>query len=266
MTDSSPARYWNLLRNIRNWPSYFVQKQSPAFLPTRYITRGQGLRFDVPTKGLYLVFKEIFMTDFYSIGHWIDKLPANPVVVDVGANAGYFNMLLLSRRPDAMVHAYEAIQANVDLFRSNIDLNPAIRSNVHLHHRAVTGQPVDHIVLYKEGDSDNSVTASVYQDFEQHNLKSVTVPAISLTRIMEENKLDHIDFLKLDCEGSEYPIIYDSPSSIWPSVKSLFVEVHPMDKEKRNFEYLRDFLETAGYTTTSEVAENGCYALHAVRP
>ena len=93
----------------------------------------------------------------------------------------------------------------------------------------------------------------------------VAVPAISLARIMEENKLDHIDFLKLDCEGSEYPIIYDSASAIWTSVNSLFVEVHPMDKEKRNFEYLRNFLETAGYTTTSEVAENGCFALYAVR-
>ena len=125
---------------------------------------------------------------------------------------------------------------------------------------------MDHIVLYKEGDSDNSVTASVYQDFEQHNLKAVTVLAISLARIMEENKLDHIDFLKLDCEGSEYPIIYDSPPSIWSSVNSLFLEVHPMDKDKRNFECLRTFLETAGYATTSEVAENGCYALYAVRP
>ncbi len=254
------------MRNIRNWPAYFAQKRSSAFLPASYVTRGNPLQFDVPTKGLYLVFKEIFMTDFYSIDQWIHKLPSKAVVVDVGANAGYFNMLLLSKRPDAQVYAYEAIEANYDLFQKNIDRNPPLKDNVHLYHRAVTGTPVDHIVLYKEGDGDNSVTASVYQDFEQHNLKSVTVPAISLARIMEENKLDHIDFLKLDCEGSEYPIIYDSPASIWPSVKTLFIEVHPMDNDKRNFDYLKNFLEKAGYSMTSEVANNGCYALYAVRP
>ncbi len=266
MTDSAPRRYLNLVRNIRNWTVYFSQKKS-AFRPAKYVTRGNHLRFDVPTKGLYLVFKEIFMSDFYSADTWIDNLPMNPVVVDIGANAGYFNMLLLSRRPDAQVYAYEAIEANYALFRRNIEQNPALDKHIHLHHQAVTGKPMDHIVLYKEDDGENSVTASVYSDFEQHNKQSVTVPAVSLEQLIEKNQLTRIDFLKLDCEGSEYPILYDSPSSLWPRISSLFVEVHPMDKARRNFDYLVKFLEQHGYAVKSaEVAPNGCHALYAVRP
>jgi len=265
VTESSPRRYLNLVRHIRNWPTYFSQKQS-GFRPASYVTRGKPLRFEVPTKGLYLVFKEIFMSDFYSVDSWIDQLPANPVVVDVGANAGYFNMLLLSKRPDARVFAYEAIEANYRLFRRNVEQNPSLNESIRLHHQAVTGQTVDHIVLYKEDDGDNSVTASVYADFEKHNRKSVTVPAISLAAILDDNQLARVDFLKLDCEGSEYPILYDSPESLWPKIDSLFIEVHPMDKDKRNVEYLRGFLAKHGYVVRqAAVADNGCHALYAVR-
>ena len=265
MTDSSFGRYKNLVRNVENWPSYFVHKQSSTFRPTRFVTRGAGLSFDVPTRELYLVFKEIFLTDFYSFQTWIDQLPSVPIVIDVGANAGYFNMLLLSRRPDAKIYAYEAIESNVRLFQKNIEINPIIGDKIQLFHRAVTGKPMDTITLYKEADADNSVTASVFNDFETHNLTSVTVEAISLSQILEENKLDHVDFLKLDCEGSEYPILYESPKDIWKKVRKIFLEVHNLDASTRNFDFIKNFLESEGYHVSSDLARNGCYALYAQR-
>ena len=265
MTDSSLGRYMNLVRNIQNWPSYFVHKQSSIFKPTRFVTRGARLSFEVPTRELYLVFKEIFLTDFYSFQTWIDQLPFVPIVIDVGANAGYFNMLLLSRRPDAKVYAYEAIESNVRLFEKNIEINHPLHDKIRLFHRAVTGKPMDTITLFKEADAENSVTASVFNDFENHNLTSVTVKAISLAQILEENKLDHIDFLKMDCEGSEYPILYESPKDIWKKVKSIFLEVHNLDASTRNFDFIKNFLESEGYHVSSELARNGCYALYARR-
>ena len=264
MTESSLGRYWNLFRFIRNWPLYFSHKKSSSFVPAQFTTRGAALTFDVPTFELYLVFKEIFLTDFYSIDEWVETLPKEPVIVDVGGNAGYFSMLLLSKKPDASVYAYEAIEQNFKLYKSNVDINP-VAGNVQVFHRAVTGIPVDSITLYKESNSDNSVTASVYQDFESQNLKAVTVKAISLEQIFTENKLDHVDFLKLDCEGSEYPIVYDSPPEIWKKIKTIFLEVHNLDEDRRNDKSLNTFLHAAGYTTTQRLAGNGCYAVYATR-
>ncbi len=265
MTDSSIGRYLNLIRYIRNWPAYFKQKSSKSFTNVRFVTRRNSLTFDVPTRELYLVFKEIFMTDFYSMRNWLSQLPAKPVIVDVGANAGYFDTLLLSQKDDAQIYAYEPIEKNVSLFNDNIALNPSIKKNVHLFHRAVTGKSVDFVELYKEADSDNSVTASVFPDFESHNLKSVRVGAISLSQILADNYLERVDFLKLDCEGSEYPIVYDSPQEIWKRINSIFLEVHNLDKEMRNFDALNNFLMSVGYKTSSEIARNGCYALYARR-
>ena len=104
MTSSTFGRYLNLLANIRNWPRYFGQKAGGGFSPVRFVTRGQSLMFDVTSKRLYLVFKEIFLSDFYSMGSLARTLPRGAVVVDVGANAGFFSLLLLSRRPDARIN------------------------------------------------------------------------------------------------------------------------------------------------------------------
>lgn len=264
MTNSSLQRYRNLISNIRNWPRYFAQKNDKTFAPVTFTTRS-GISFEVPTRELYLVFKEIFLTDFYSVSDWVDKLPSHPVIVDIGANAGYFSVLLMSKRPDASIYAYEPIERNYTLFGDNIRRNVAMSGHVHLFHRAVTGKPVDEITLYKEADSDNSVTASVYQDFESHNLTEVKVKAISLGEIMESNKLTQIDFLKLDCEGSEYPIVYESDDSIWGKINSIFLEVHNLDEDRRNFKAMKQFLEQHGYRTSEQLASNGCYALFARR-
>ncbi len=265
MTYSSLGRYRNLVRFIRNWPHYFSHKRSSTFLPARFSTRGTSLTFDVPTFELYLVFKEIFLSDFYSIDEWIDRLPKAPVVVDIGGNAGYFSMLLLSKRPSASLFAYEPIERNFELFQNNIKINPVISGSAHVFHRAVTGRPTDSITLYKEANSDNSVTASVFQDFESHNLNAVTVKAISLEQILQENKLDQVDFLKIDCEGSEYPIVYDSPPEIWKKIETVFLEVHNLDEDKRNLKSIDQFLKTVGYKTTHRLANNGCYAVFATR-
>ena len=264
MTESSLGRYRNLFRFIRNWPLYFSHKRASTFAPARFTTRGTSLTFDVPTFELYLVFKEIFLTDFYSINEWIETLPKAPVVVDVGGNAGYFSMLLLSKRPDASVYAYEPIEQNFNLYKNNIAINPALK-HAQVFHRAVTGKPMDSITLFKESSSDNSVTASVFQDFESHNLKTVSVKAISLEQILEENKLESVDFLKLDCEGSEYPIVYESSQEIWKKIKTIFLEVHNLDEDQRNYTSLNTFLTTMGYTTSQRLAGNGCYAVYATR-
>ncbi len=131
---------------------------------------------------------------------------------------------------------------------------------------AVTGKTVQNVTLYKESDSENSVTASVFNDFVTHNEKVVTVGAISLAEILTKNNIEKVDLLKLDCEGSEYPIVFESPDSIWPRINSVFLEVHNLDESQRNVTFMEKFLSEKGYRTVSkDVAENGCYALHVIR-
>jgi len=265
MVKNSISRYRNLFRHIRNWSGYFTRKLKKGFNPMEFTTRGNPMRFRVPSTGLYLVFKEIFVTDFYEIDTLVKQLPANPLVVDIGANAGYFNMMLFSKVKDATVYAYEPIKVNFELFKSNISLNAGLDKRIHLFNKAVTGTPIESVELFMEHSADNSVIASIYSDFDQQNKYSTKVPAISLKEIIEGNGFNKVDLLKVDCEGSEYPIIYETPVSVWNKVNRLTIEVHNLDNETRNHEYLGKFLEKQGYSINSYFVHANCYALNAIR-
>ncbi|MEO5682897.1 MAG: FkbM family methyltransferase [Chitinophagaceae bacterium] len=263
MVHSSATRYKNLFRHIENWPVYFTRKLKKGFRPIIFITKGHPIKFIVPSKALYLVFKEIFVTDFYDIDALTDSLPARPVIIDIGANAGYFNVILFSKKPDAVVYAYEPIRSNYELFTKIIAINPALQNRVHLFNNAVTGTPQEFVELFMETASDNSVIASVYADFDTQNQHTIQVPAISLQQIVQENKLQHIDLVKVDCEGSEYPIIYETPDEVWKNIQMLTIEVHNLDQEKRNVDFLGRFLKEKGYMVVIEPAHTNCFTLLA---
>ena len=230
-----------------------------------FTTRGNSLRFKVPSTGLYLVFKEIFVTDFYDIDILVNQLPPKPLIVDIGANAGYFNIMLFSKIKDATVYAYEPIKVNYELIKTNISLNPGLEKKIHLFNKAVTGTPTESVELFMEHSGDNSVIASIYSDFDQQNKFTTKVPAISLQQIIESNGFSKIDLLKVDCEGSEYPIIYETPAALWKKVNRLTIEVHNLDNDTRNSDYLGKFLQQQGYEVDSHFVHANCYALNAVR-
>jgi FkbM family methyltransferase len=259
------ARYWNLVRNIRNWPLYFTRKLQKGFEEASFVTRGNSIRFRVPSHALYLVFKEIFLSDFYAIDALLKKLPPRPVVLDIGANAGYFEMMLFSKTEAATVYAYEPILSNVTLFQQNVALNPGLSNRIHVFNKAVTGTPREAVQLFMETDTGNSVIASIYADFDRQNHFGVQVPAVSLQQILEENGIERADLVKIDCEGSEYPIIYETPAACWEKMSVLTIEVHDLDEQQRNVGYLTRFLEKQGYEVVSARAHDNCHALEAIR-
>lgn len=263
MKKSTIGRYINLITHIRNWELYFLRKFKSGYPDLLFVTRRRNLKLTAPAKSLYLVFKEIFVNDVYEMKKLAARLPEQPVVVDIGSNVGYFSLALLSYKPAAKIYAYDAVAANEQLFRRHLDMNPQLKPYVTAHHRAVTGTPQDFITLYTETDHGNSVTASVYKDFIDENVYAEKVPCISLKEIMEQNGIDHADLLKIDCEGSEYPIIYETPASFWQQVDRLAMEVHDLDGQTRNAGYLQNYLAGFGFSFYSFPLGHSTYMLFA---
>jgi hypothetical protein len=67
----------------------------------------------------------------------------------------------------------------------------------------------------------------------------------------------------MDCEGSEYPIIYESPLTLWDKVQNMTVEVHNLDEQSRNVQALQRFLEERKFTVHTEFAHSNCFTLIA---
>jgi FkbM family methyltransferase len=236
-------RYYNLLLNISNWPLFLAVKFGLTRRdPLLFVTR-QGVRAEVPRRLLH-TFKEIFMDECYlkDLAH---PLPESPVIVDIGANAGYFMLQALSRFSGARVFAFEPVPANFRLLTRNRDLNPG-RTLVCVP-KAVAGQPGE-LVLAFEGGDDFTTSATVLARGEGHKTE-IRVAAVTLADILADHDLPRIDLLKMDCEGAEYEILYGCPPEVLARIDRIVMEVHTGPQKGQHIGALEAFLRQQGFAT-----------------
>ena len=256
-------RYIELFKHIQNPFEYVLHKNERFNRSLSFTTKPNKITFQVSLP-LYQVFKEIFLENVYNIDTVVNQIPQKPVIVDIGANAGFFDILILSKVKDAKIFAYEPIPRNIQQIKNTLDANTAIKDNVNVHQLAVTGTASDKVDLYIESENENSVIASIFSDFNSSNANKISVDTITLTDIIVKNSLAEIDILKVDCEGSEYDIFYNTDPSLIRRAKMILLEVHDLDEDKKNITAMHKFLVDTGYEVTHQPINNFCHAVEAV--
>jgi len=136
------------------------------------------------------------------LGSLLDGRPS-PRVLDVGGNIGLFGVDVLSRWPGATIRSFEPDPANGDLLAKVISAN-------HLEKRWTL---VRAAVANRAGDleftaglfADSHVAARDPESSGSSGDGTLTVPSVDL--FAEDH---HVDLLKMDIEGAEWPILTDS--------------------------------------------------------
>jgi FkbM family methyltransferase len=241
----SLKKYINLAKNVHNWPNYFYAKHIDTKQNPVVFQAGNGVVIEVPKGTIMAIFKEIFMEDLYDIAFLKAHLQPRAVIVDVGANLGFFALFMASQLPDARIFAYEPLPTNFKHLQRHFRLNNG--KALVAENKAVAGEKGS-LDLYYNPDVSYTPLASLRTDFEDTNTSRVTVEAVSLPDIFASNRLDRIDLLKLDCEGAEYDILYRCPDSLLQKVRLMAMETHPGTKANENKEALCAFLTAKGFT------------------
>lgn len=154
------------------------------------------------------IIKEVILLDEYDVG----SINPGDVVVDIGAQIGSFTLLAAQRA--RRVYAFEPAAANYAQLEKNIALNRL--SNVESFNQAVMARDGTARLFVSRT---NEGAHSIMQTGE-----SVEVAGISLESIVE--RVGAINFLKMDCEGAEYPIILDSPPACFERIDRILLELH----------------------------------------
>ncbi len=147
-------------------------------------------------------------------------------VIDIGGNIGMVSIYLAKKYPFLKIYAFEPVFQNWENFKKNIQLNNIPEGTIMLEHKAVTSNGRDVCmainVLNSGGSSISSVISmsGVFQEINS-DIKSTT-----LTEIFEKNNIDNLRLLKIDCEGSEYEIIKNTPDDILRRIQSIRGEFH----------------------------------------
>ena len=233
-----------MIRFTRNWPNYFYTKYlDKKQEPIHFVGKNNNVKLEVPRE-LLAIFKEIYMEDLYILSFLKERLPNNPKIVDIGANAGFFTTFVADHFPQASIYAFEPLPSNFKQLKQNCELNP----NHHMlaNNQAVSGKPGP-VTLYYNPENTLTPLASTSASFDSRNVQKTEVEAVTVEQIMSEYKLDRIDLLKLDCEGAEYDILYNTPTQLFDKIDMLTMEVHKGDMPRENLPNLQKFLTDLGY-------------------
>lgn len=144
-------------------------------------------------------------------------------VVDIGAHRGVFVGFAAIKRPKQIL-AIEPDNENFQVLHSFVLQNNF--SNVTLLKCAVSSANGE-IKLYKSTHSRHSAQT---QKRDIQNALFEVVKSVSLNSLLDP--YDIVDFLKVDCEGSEYDIFSSASLSTLRKIRKISMEIHQTENSK----------------------------------
>lgn len=186
--------------------------------------------------------KETLLDDVYrKYGFPIEQ---NWTVVDIGAGFGDFSVLAGREAPNGQVLAFEPFPDSFQLLEENLRRNRV--SNVEAVRAAVTAEK-----------RDVRLDFSTFEPLQVSSNKSgvangaETVPSVTLTEVVERTPDHRIDLLKLDCEGCEYEVLMESPSTTIDRVDRVVMEYHELGGDQ-TYKTLVALLTSRGFSVEAE--------------
>ena len=173
-------------------------------------------------------FDQIFIRSEYDFA--VRRQPK--VIVDAGANIGLASIYFANKYPEARIISVEPELGNFRVLEKNAASYPNI-------------VPV-RAAVWKENTKINVVDPGLGEWAFMTHEKGAGAPgqvmqevdAMTIDRIVENHKLDHIDILKIDVEGAECEI-FENPSAWIDRVDSMIVELHERMKPGCNRSFYR---------------------------
>lgn len=163
---------------------------------------------------------EIFRRNVYNPS----GLPIEPddIVVDIGANVGVFT-IHAARKTRNIVFAFEPSPEHIKFLRKNTETNGF--HNIVIHNYAVSDcSGTEKFALAKR--SGGHLFFNYSAGGKLHNYNYIEVSTTTLERIIRDNSLKQIDFLKLDCEGAEGQILQSTAKNQLRKIRKIAMEFH----------------------------------------
>lgn len=166
------------------------------------------------------------------------KLRKNSVVIDIGAHIGAFSIFAAKSGERIKVYAFEPVPENFHLLTENIRINK-LQNQIKAFEFAVSGAK-GHETIFLSDTATNSM-------FIDKGKGKIDVESLTLNDIFDLNNLDQCGLLKLDCEGAEYEILFNTPKDYLQKIDVITMEFHHFDSIEYNCLDLKRYLQNLGF-------------------
>ncbi len=184
------------------------------------------------------LYKEIWYRDDYRLR--ADPLPRGATVIDIGANIGMFALYVAVEWGAARVYAYEPFPVSFALLQRNAERNRlsavvpvalAIAGQAGMRGLHLQGRHGVHSLFGDSGDA-------------------VPIECITLADAFARDHIARCDFLKLDCEGAEFELLFATPPEVFARIDRIALEYHDWITAHHHDE-LRALFERHGFAVSS---------------
>jgi FkbM family methyltransferase len=233
--------FLRVMKVFRNWWLYPIVYLKLTKKPTVIFETKNGIKIMLRTNSTDLM----ALTHVWLIGEYSKQdfqIKKTDVVIDVGAHIGLFSLYASQNCTKGKIFAFEPIKENYEILESNKKLNDF--SNIQSENCAIS-DVTSKITLYQSNDE------SGHSRFIQTN-NPVEVASKSLNDFFKENRLESVNLLKLDCEGSEYEIIDSLEDKYFEMTEKMIIEYHLADSNPELLEKLKNKLKCHSYKISIE--------------
>lgn len=152
------------------------------------------------------------------------------VIFDLGANEGFYTLKAREMAPKAKIIAVEPNPSAFRILKRNIAAN-GLKDVIALN-MAVTSR--NGKVGFEVVKGQTSIGGlKVYKKYRKRGeLKRIVVGSVTLNRLCTLHKIDCIDLLKMDVEGSELDVLKGG-KGILPNVRKVVLEYHGAQKTEK---------------------------------
>ena len=243
-------RYSRLISQFSNWFSFLLFKAGNTDSFTFNLRN--GLKITVQ-RNMLPPFKESFFDNIYLKG-----LPSEatkltePTIIDIGGNVGFFSLNMFAQFPNASVYTFEPMPFNFkqlseyQMIYSQFDWK-VYNKGIAEHENGFS--------LFSTTVNGFSTMASI--DPSEHKGHEIKVKTQTLDSLFDQESLREIDLIKLDCEGSEYPILYHLSDEVLNKVKYMSIETHPSSTQGNSHGELKSFLMQKNWATHDAMNADG---------
>jgi FkbM family methyltransferase len=179
----------------------------------------------------------------------------NGTVIDIGGHVGVLSVKAAMWGANVKVYPYEPMPQNFDLLTSNIAVNN-LQNRVKPTQAAVADQEGSLNLYVKHHDSGGG---SLYKKDNAADGFVITVKTVTLESIFKTHNIEVCDFMKVDCEGGEVPILTKAPRELFKRIRSLSIEWHNDLSPIPRAEFTK-FLEDLGYKVDFDEPTGTIYA------
>ncbi len=175
--------------------------------------------------------------------HFIKRyLPENPVILEAGAFDGTNTLEMSFLWPDGHIYAFEPVQTIYDLFlkktyiRTNISSFPLALSNKNGTADFFLSEMVQRPGVFSGSGSLLQPKEHLKIDLNVMFNKKIKVKTITLKKWCEDNHISKIDFMWLDMQGYELPMLKES-SDILKTARVIYTEANFIEGYKNQYIY-----------------------------